>query len=183
MKDETTYGLNPEQLARLLAIGLETTERQEKADAGETPAQALQDMLASALPLDREMPDSIPAVLKRPCDELRAAPRQPLRDLLLDPTIALPVIETLKDYSKALVRHHATEVNQAAATAMYYAAIANALAFHDQKITQHSYHRLHEAYAELESRPWIPPELKDLFRRAREVCGQRRRKPGSRGGP
>jgi len=33
--------------------------------------------------------------------------------------------------------------------------------FHAHKITQHSYQTLREAYAELEQKPWVPPELKD----------------------
>jgi hypothetical protein len=94
--------------------------------------------------------------------------RQTLRDLLLDSKTDLAVIKTLKDYGKKLVRRGGPEAKQAAATVIYYAAIASALVFHAHKITQHSCQTL------LEQKPWVPPELKDLFRRAKAACHQRK---------
>jgi len=86
------------------------------------------------------------------------------------------IIEALKDYGKELIRRSVTEAKEAAATLIYYAAIANALMSHQDKITQHSYEKLKEAYAELERRQWIPFDLKGLFRRAKAPCQQRTRK-------
>jgi len=177
VKEETTYGLSPERLARLLALGLQNDDDQDELLATGTPAEALRKMLARELPLDPAMPDSLPAVLNRPCEEMLAAAGQTMSDLLLDPTSDLTVIEALKDYAKKLVRQGGTEAKQAAATAIYYAAIASALVFHQHKITQHLYEKLHQAYTDLDQKPWIPSELKDLFRRADAVCRQRRTKP------
>lgn len=174
MSEETTYGLSPGQLARLLAIGLEGTAAQEHLLAGRTLAELLEEMLAGELPLDPAMLDSLPAVLNRPCHELLAVAGRALSDLLLNPETDLAVIKTLKDYAKKLVRRAGPEAKQAAATAIYYTAIASALVHHEQKITRHSYEKLNEAYADLEQKPWIPSELKDLFGKARSVCRERK---------
>jgi len=175
MKEETTYGMSPERIARLLAIGLERTDREDDLLATGTPAEALEDMMVGALPLDPAMPDSLPGVLKQPCEEMLAVADRTMGDLLLDSKTDLAVIKVLKDYGKELVRC-LPEAKQAAATAIYYAAIASALVFNEQKITQHPYDKLHRAFADLEEKPWIPSELKDLFRKARKVCRQRRRR-------
>ena len=177
MKEETTHGLKPEQLARLLALGLQSDDDQDDLLATGTPAEPLRKMLAGKLSLDPVMPDSLPALLKRPCEELRGAADHTMRDLLLDSKTDLTVIQTLKDYAKKLARRSGAEAKEAAATAIYYAAIASALVFHQHKITQHSYEKLHEAYTDLEQKRWVPRELKGLFKKAHAVCRQQRRKP------
>lgn len=135
-------------------------------------------MLDRELPLDPATPHSIPAVLNRPCDELLAATRRTVSQLLLDSKTDLAVMKALKDYCKALARLAGREARRTAATVIYYAAIANALVFHQHKITQHSYEKLHEAYAELEQKPWIPSELKELFKKAQAICRLGKETPG-----
>jgi len=174
VKDETTYGLSPNQLARLLAIGLESSDSQDNSPPSGRFAGVLQDMLHSKLSLDPAMTDAFPTVLNRSCDELLPTAGRTTSDLLLDSKTDLGVIKTLKDYYKALVRRGGPEAKQAAATVIYYAAIASALVFHAHKITQHSHEKLQKAYAELEQKPWVLPELKDLFRRAKAACHQRK---------
>jgi hypothetical protein len=170
--------LRPEQLARLLAFGLKGVHANDGPDAGLSPVQALKDMLARPLPLDPALPDSLPAVLKWTSDEVLAAAAHGLGDLLLDSATSFSVVKTVKDYAKKLVRRSGPEVRQAAALVVYYASIANALLFHQQKITQHSYLALEKAYGELKQKPWVPPDLKDLFEKARVICGQRKKAPG-----
>jgi len=172
VKDKTTFGLSPERLARLLAIGLESSEGQHNSGATRSPADVLQEMLTGKLPLDLAMPDSLPAVLKRPCDELLAVAGRTMCDVLLNSGTDLAVIKALKNYGKELVRCGGPKAKQAAATVIYYAAIGSALVFHQNRITGHSYEKLEETYADLQQRPWIPSELKDLFRRALAICQQ-----------
>lgn len=69
---------------------------------------------------------------------------------LVDPKSALALIETLKDYNKSLVRHAPREDEQAAESALYYAAIANALVFRKHKITQHWHEKVQKDYTVLE---------------------------------
>lgn len=174
MKDDTTYGLSPEQLARLMALGLEGADAQKRLAASRKSAQAFQEMLTTRLPLDPANPDSLPAVLNRSCDEFLSAADRTMGDLLLNPETDLAIIRSLKDYEKELVRRGGREAKQAVATTVYYAAIASALVFHQNKITQHSYQKLHEAYVELGRKPWVSSRLRELFRRARAVCEQQK---------
>jgi len=174
VKEETTYGLSPKQLAKLLAIGLQDGDGKSNSGMSRGPGEMLQEILAAEPPLDPSAPDSFPAILNRPCDELLPTVGRTTSDLLLDSKTDLSVMKTLKDYYKALARPGGPEAKQAAVTVIYYAAIASALVFHAHKITKHPYQTLREAYAELEQKPWVPPELKDLFRRAKAACHQRK---------
>jgi hypothetical protein len=177
-KEKTTYGLSPKHLARLLAIGLEKNDGENKLGDTRTPAEELNEILSRKLSLDPATPDSITAILNRPCGELLPAAGRTIGNVLLDPATDLAIIRTLKDYGKQLVRGSDTKCKQAAATVMYYAAIASALVFHRQKISRHSCEALGKAYAELRQKPWVPSELKDFFERAGAVCRQRRQGGG-----
>ena len=170
VEEETTYGLNPEQLAHLLAMGLHQKDKRGSGEVSRTNSDMLEDMLKSELPLDPAVPESLPAVLNRPCEELSDVAGQTLSQLLLSPQTDLAVIRTLKDYAKALSRRGAHEPEHAAAIVIYYAAIASALVFHGQKITRHSYETLREAFSQLVEKNWLPTEAKELFRKGEEAC-------------
>ena len=173
MEEKTTYGLSPDRLVSLLAIGQPRGEGRHNPRAGRTLSDVLQDMLSNELSLDPALPDSLPSVLNWPSDEVFAISGQSMNDLLLDCSTDLAVIKTLKDYAKELVRRGGRGMKQAAATAIYYAAIASALVFHRCKITKYPYPKLQEAYAELRQKSWVPLELKDLFQKAHALCKQR----------
>jgi hypothetical protein len=177
VREDRTYGLSPARLGRLLALGQQGGPGQANPRHGPTVSELLQEILSSDLPLDPTLPDSLPVVLNWPSHEVLAVSGQTIGELLLDCRTDLEVIKTLKDYGKELARRGRPGMKQAAATAIYYAAIASALVFHRHKITKHSYRSLQEAYAELEQKPWVSSGLKDLFRRALAVCRQRMGEP------
>jgi len=83
----------------------------------------------------------------------------------------------VKEYSKTLASRGRPKANQLAGKAIYYAAIASALVFHDRRITQPSYEKLQEAYARLDEKPWGFSKLNELFRRVRAVCRQEMEAP------
>jgi hypothetical protein len=170
VKKGTAYKLSPDQLARLLSMGLKTTDRKKGGGSNPTAAQVLKDILSGELPLDPSQPDSLPTVLNWPPDQVLAAAGSSMSDLLLDSSTDLAVFKTLKEYAKGLIRRGGPDAKQAAATVIYYAAIAGALVFHNRRVTDHSYEKLHGAYEKLVRKPWIPDELKDLFKRARIIC-------------
>jgi hypothetical protein len=93
-------------------------------------------------------------------------------DLLLAPGTELAVVKCLKEYGKWLVRQATGKEERAAGTAIYYAAIAAAIVFHQERITELPSATLRESFAEMLKEPWIPQELKDLFHRARGACQQ-----------
>ena len=173
MKEKTTYGMSSELIARLLAIGLEDTDREDGLDNAQTRAKALRNMLESQMPLDPAQPGFLPAVLNRPRDQMLAAAGQTLSEVLLNSETDLAALSMLKDYSSELVRRGGTDAEVAASTVICYAATASALVFHQERITQHSYEKLEEAYGDLKEKQWIPSALKDLFKKAKAVCQER----------
>ena len=174
MKKETTYGLTPRRLARLLSLGLRKSRGRKGARADQTPAVALQEMLSSKLVLDPTVSDSLPAVLNRLCHELFPAADRTVSDLLTDTGTDPAVIQAIKDYAGELARGSGPEAKQAAAIVIYYTAIASALVFHNQTITDHPYGKLHQAYTQLGEKAWIPSEVQQLFHKASAVCKQRK---------
>ena len=176
MKEKSTYGIDPERLACLLAIGVEAADGQNNPSSTRSPAEVLREMLGSPPPLDPSSPDSLPVVLNRPCDEMTPVAGQCMRDLLLSPETDLSVIETLRDYGKGLSSRHESNTESAAGAVMYHAATANALVFHGRNITPLSFEKLTEAYENLAQTQWLPAELRKLFRKVRVACRKRPRK-------
>jgi hypothetical protein len=170
VKKRMAFGLSPDQLSRLLSMGLKATGGRKGTDCGAAAAEALQEMLSAELPLDPSQPNSLPSILNWPPDQVLAAAGRSMSALLLDSGTDLAVFKTLKEYGKALIRRGGPDAKQAAATVVYYAAIAGALVFHKQRITDHFYEKLEQAYTRLEKKDSIPSALKELFRRALAVC-------------
>jgi len=174
MDEETTLGLSPDRLARLLAIGAEGTRLEDNLGAGQSPEELLRTILDSRLPVELTMPDLQSGSASHPGDAGLVAPSRSIGNLLVDPNIELAITKALKEYAKELVHCCRSDSERGVATAVYFAAIASALVFHQQKITQHSYRALDEAYAELKRKPWVSPQIADLFGKARTTCQQRR---------
>jgi hypothetical protein len=168
------YGLSPEKLSRFLAIGLEHSNNQDGPHLEETSDQAVQRILNAKLSDVSSIRDSLPEILNRLPNTAPPAADQTMGAALVDRRTPLALIETLKDHCKSLVRQAPSKDEQAAASAVYYAAIANALVFHKHKITQHSYEKLQKAFAVLEQKAWVPSDLKDLFEKATAACQERK---------
>ncbi len=151
--DISTSGVSSERLARLLGMGLEESTRPDT-NPPKPIAELLQARLAETL-----------------CKELVPLSEKPLGEVLLDPNTDPKAVKTIKEYAKELAVQKASEADHASAIAMYYAAIASALVFHDEKITTHSYEYLRSAFAELAEKPWVPQELSELFVTAVKACG------------
>jgi len=179
MERDSTQGLSPHQLARLLALGAKAPGRPAASPDLRSPAQVLDGVLGHRLTLDEVGPESLPAVLGRPCEELLFDLGRTLGEVLLDPGVELATLGVLKDYGKALARRREEGARCAAATALYYAAIAAALVAHGERITQHSYEKLEGAFARLAAKPWMAPSVKTLFDRAGLICLREREAPRS----
>jgi hypothetical protein len=166
--DESTLGLSAEQLTKLLRIGRQTPRSE---GPGESALEkSLRATLSGELLLDVSVSDSLPAILCRPCGELRGHTGRSAIELLTDPGVDLAALRTLKDYAKELVKRGRSEVTRTIATVLYYAAIASALALHGERITQHNLKSLDSSLAQLLEEPWMDPGIVDLLERAREVC-------------
>ena len=172
------FELGRNQLADLLRVGLESEPS--ATDKDRSVACVLEAKLASELPLDVSVADSLPAVLGRPCDCLRGYRGRSTAEVLLDPQADVSALTVLKDYAKELVRRSRSEVTTSVATVLYYAAIASAIVFHDAKITQHDYGQLERSFAELAREPWLTADLQALIAGARQICAMKGRASGEK---
>ena len=171
-KDTTTFGLEPERLARLLGLGMEGDSSVET-DPDTSKEELLRLRLAGTLPLETAVIDAIPAIAGRLCEELLPLRGKALGEALLDETTELRVLKKVKDYGKKLAARQDSDVEHAVSVTIYFAAIAGALLFHDHKITNYSYPALGEAFGTLIDKPWMAPELARHFSKARKLCKKR----------
>lgn len=170
MDNESTFGWGPEQIGRLLAVGADAGASEDERPPDRVTEDLLRDRLAGPLPLDKAVVDSLPVILGRLCRELLPLAGKPLGEVLLDPDTELSVLETVKDYGKGLPLGRKKGPEHAIAIAIYYAAIASALLYHDRKITEHSYENLEKSFAMLIDRRWLPPELSRHLAKAGKAC-------------
>jgi hypothetical protein len=151
---------------------------EDNGSAVETIATLLRQRLGSALPLEHIIVDSLLGVLHGYRRNLLPLSGRPLGDLLLSPTTDLAVLQAIKDHGKQLaIRPGCPAPEQETALAIYFGAIASALVFHSQKITSHTYESLDRSFGTLMGKPWISPQLAELFAKAQRVCHAS--KPGS----
>ena len=172
-KESTTFRLSSEQLARLLGIGSYISEDKDQVDQEQKKAELLRDWLAAKLPIEEAMVESLPTIIRRVCQELQPLAGEPFGNLLQDPETDITTIRRIKDYSKKLAMSARSEAEHDAATAIYFAAIASALVFHDRKITTYSYKSLDESFSKLINETWIAKDISELFSKACKVCNQK----------
>jgi len=179
MRKDSTLGLNPESLARLLGIALYSDPDEGKDKSTDTTAQLLKARLAGTLPLDTTVVEELPAILGQLRKDLMPLGGRTLGEALIDPKSDLGVIKKIRRYAKKMASRKRSEADRAVAVAIYYAAIANALVFHDVKVTTHSYESLEASFAKLINKPWISAELNILFVRALKLCQKKGHKSKS----
>jgi hypothetical protein len=170
MSKDSTLGLNPESLARLLGIALYSDSDEGKYNSTHTTAQLLKARLAGTLPLDTTVVEEMPAILGQLRKDLTPLGVRTLGEALIDPKSDLGVIKKIRQYAKKMASRKRSESDRTVAVAIYYAAIASALVFHDVKVTTHSYGSLEASFAKLINKPWMSAELKRLFFRALKLC-------------
>jgi len=185
MEDEpTTFGLSHEKLARLWEVGNDTPADQDGPTEEQKKAELLRDRLAESLPLDPTATRTLPETLSYALEQFRPLMGCSIGALLLDPDIDPSVIWQIKDRYKERAQSCSSELECQVATAIYYAAIANALLFHeesllrDDKITTFSYRELEEHFSQLLNIHWLTPDLASLFKRAHAICRERRKASG-----
>ena len=171
-KKTTTFGRDPGGIARLLGIGAEADQ------GGESPEEAKADLLrarlSGTLPLETAVVEDLPAIAGRLCEDLFPLRGKPLGDALLDKETSLAVLERIKDYGKKLAGRKDRETEHAVGIAIYFAAIASALLFHDKRITSYGHQALTEAFGTLIEKRWVAPELVRHFSKARKLCARKK---------
>jgi len=167
MDKDTTFGIKPEGLAGLLGIAM---AGKSKAETDRVAGELLRARLAGTLPLDTAVVDALPAIIGRLNKELVPLSGRPLGEVLADPNTDPKTIKMIKDFGKKLASRKDSDADHAAGVVIYYAAIASALLFRDEKITQHSFASLACSFDLLLNKPWMPTELSRHFSKARKLC-------------
>lgn len=169
MNGKSTYGLRLDQMANLLALGAERPEAGPEHADDEALRNLLQEQLTCAEPKGSLLRETLMMMLES-LDPLRG---KPLGEFLLDPQSDLDLVRAIKDCSKTLSCALDSADETALARTVYFAAIAGALVHHDTKITQSSYQTLDASLTTLIEKPWMAPQLVELFCQAREICRRR----------
>jgi len=164
------FGQKPEKLARLLTTCAGGGMSKGKKSTAKQKSDLLRDLLEDVLPSDQAAIDAFPALLRHLYRELLPLADKSLGELLLSRETALSSVEKIKEYGKKVSASAGSEAEYEASAAIYYAAIASALVFHDQKITHYSYQELVSYFSSLTDKKWIPAKIKRLFKKAFEIC-------------
>jgi len=174
MDNESTYGLKLEQLANLFSVAAEDESHMIDFHNEKGAAGLLRNRLASTLPKDSILLNSILTMLDQPDSNIQSLAGKSLLEVLMNPKSEAGLLQAIKDYSKNLSCSSTCEAEMAAATIIYYAALASLLIFHEKKVTQYSYEALDESFALLMEKKWITEELVELFSSARRICESKR---------
>lgn len=173
MTDRSTWQLDADQLARLLGIGEDHELPDDEAAVDELTAELLRRRFAGAIPFDPTSATTLNVVLGRTSTSLA----ETVGEALLDPQTDMAVLLQIKSWGKQLANRERGRPNRApeytVGLTVYYAAIAGALVFHDEKITEYSFSDLAASLEKLVGKRWLAPVLGDLFARAVRVCKER----------
>lgn len=164
------FDLTQAQKSRLLSLGLESKPHELSTDKEEQKADMLYDVLTCTLPIDPSVVNSLPAVVKGLSSRLHSLAGQPIGNLLQDLTTDLTTIRKIKQYAKDSGTAADSEAKGDVFLAVYHVAIASALVYHNEKVTQHSYQDLEQFFLSFRKKDWVLEEIKDLFKKAQEYC-------------
>ena len=142
-------------------------------DADEQARQHLEQHLEAAYIAGSESRESLPAVMTHAYKEVKTRSGQTLKRLLLDPNTTLDLLNDIKQTYKTRAMHASSEMEKSCARILYYTVIANALVFHQKRISSFSYHTLKRNLTKLINKPWLDSDTRHLLMQACRVCENR----------
>ena len=169
MKRDSISGLSSAQLVQLLGVGAEEGV-QDAGDPSEKTARLLSDRLAGPLPMKTDVVEALPVLMGKLQRKLVPQEGKSVGELLLDKETKLDAIRMIKDYGKKLGKHRGSESEHAVGVVIYYAAIASALLFQNEKITSYSFKSLAESFEIMMQKPWLPSSMSRLYAKAKKLC-------------
>jgi hypothetical protein len=124
-------------------------------------------------PVDRDAQSFIPAAGGCAGD----APGLTFRGVLLASTPSLPMLRAVKNFARNLHQQMASGYPEDVALVLYFGALAAADRGGMCRITRLAEQELLEGYAWSLERPWLPADLRGLFRRAADGHARARGRP------
>jgi hypothetical protein len=172
-KKSTTFGLTPEKISNLLKVCAESCGNDVDMETKQKRTELLQDRLSETL-LTESLKDSpLSKELTHLCRISGIAAGESIRNLLTNPGTDIELIEKIKEYGKNLSQGAKADVGHDIANAIYYAAIAHALIYHNIKITKFSYKELEKAMSFFAQTDWVSTDLLSLFENTAQYCQDR----------
>ena len=178
VKDDSTFGFEPQHLANLLDLSINQDSSQNEGPPEEMAsykADLLTKQLSANLPMDSALAQALPGVLQRVCQELEPLTTGTILKVLCDATVEFGVIDRLKGHAKKLTKLAGSESDREVAVVIYYAAIAHALVYSDKKITTRAHDSLRAAFDKLSATAWVNSDLVSLFSQASSLCEEKMR--------
>jgi len=158
--------LSARALGNLLGLCTEYECNVISIDQNQQRSEALEDLLSSTLPAVEYDRKNIEDNASRICDISGLSHGDSIRQLLLGQKTDLPLLNKIKKYAKNLTKNAESDIKSDITGAVYYAAIASALVYHNQKISRLSDDQMRHALSELSATLWIPSDLAELFVKA-----------------
>lgn len=172
-KSSENFDLNIEQSTNLLRICLGEEDRNADRPEQKDRAAVLHDLLGSKLPVNPALLESLPPVLRALSEELESVSGVSLGNHLQDSQTKIVVIRRIKDFAKELGNSAKDQIERDVALAVYFAAIAGALVYHDVRISQYGYEQLKQSFEALCQHDWITPDLEVLYKDAQKYCSNK----------
>lgn len=176
MQKKSTFGLTPAQLGRLLAVSARAADSADAMAEDQAREMLLQEYLSRRLSEEPLLAKILLQQTCRPVAEIQLLLERTMKATLLDPRCDLAFLQAIKDHNKRLSAMIASGPQTLMTATLYYAAVAAALVYHNQRISRYTIENLAERFSALTQRSWIDGELRDLFLHAAAVC--RRAGPG-----
>ena len=181
MAKHSILALGPRKVAHLLGITFDSAE-EDKAGSERKIAEMLEARLAGPLPTDTAEFQDPPEVVGKRDSNIGQYPAGSLGDVLTASETEFATLKEIRRYAKKAMRGKSREVERVAVT-IYFAAIANALLFHQARITSYSYGSLEISFNKLIKKSWMPRRLRRLFVDAAGACRDRKQEVASRPRP
>jgi hypothetical protein len=167
--------LTDRQKTRLLGLALELDKPAMAANEDEERGDLLCDVLRRPLPGDLPSREPLAPRTDGSCQGLCSVLGPPLGELFQDPKTDIAVLKQIKERAKKLGEHASSKTEKDVFLVLYFAAIASASAFHDERITRHSDQDLTRFFDLYGQAGWVPRDMKGLFRKARQQFSQDKR--------
>ena len=176
-KDTDSLDLTDQQKTRLLMLALGPPAHSEPASEDEQRGDLLHDILRCSLPLAAKQKQGRDIATSGACQHLRSVVGPPIGELLQDPKTSVDLLTGIKQYAKAQGNRAASEQEKDVFLAVYFAAIAAALAHYGQHITEHADKDLPRFFASFGSVEWVPASLRELLQNVVSHCSQNKEEP------
>jgi hypothetical protein len=155
-------------VSELLKIAEDLPSESDKVDDTQRKSELLCDLLAQPFSYHIRKCESLGATLSHIPTLIDVMSDETIKDLLINSKTGLSIIKKIKDFAKQLSSSSGDKAEHDVANVIYYAAIAHALVYHQERITTFSCEELRKAFLKLKEENWITKSIGNLYTK---VCG------------